>query len=121
MAKYIYITLLSIMVLIVPAMAKRYATKDASPFMPMREALNVAEEVLKSQELKDFQCKSAENIVTNGGECWVFRFVSKLNKSYLVEVYSSRRVRHGVILPYPFDESKDIRQLPAAAALDDEK
>lgn len=97
--------------LALPAHAKRYEHPDAVPFMQMREALTIAEEVLQNQGKADLRCKGASNLITNGGECWVFQFVSDRKDTYAIEVYAGRRVRHGIILPYPFSPEREIEQL----------
>lgn len=103
--------LAAIAIIAQPAAAKRYERSEVVPFIPLRDGLTVAEEVLQNEDRAGLQCKSARNLVTNGGECWIFSFVSENEETYVVEVYSGRRVRHGTLLAYTFRAEKELKQL----------
>jgi len=99
----------------VPTLAKRYENPHALPFIPLIEALEIAEEVLVAQNKKGYHCKEARNLLSNGGECWALTYVSEKAQTYSVSVYANRWVRHGKVLPYPYNPKKDLQQLPPRA------
>ena len=98
-------------VVVPSAMAKRYEDPDAVPFMKLNDALKIAEEALAQEHLDGYEAKNAQNLQTNGGECWVFVFVSSRKDNFVVEVYAGRRVRTGRVLVYPFRPEDEIKQL----------
>lgn len=98
-------------VVVPTAMAKRYADPDAVPFMKLSDALKIAEEALAQERLDGYEAKEAQNLHTNGGECWAFVFVSSRKDNFAVEVYAGRRVRTGRLLTYPFRPEDEIKQL----------
>ena len=78
----------------VTANAKRYEREPAVPFMKMSKALAIAEEILKKENMSGYHCKEAKNIITNGGECWSFRFILILpTRTYSVSCKVLKRKR----------------------------